>query len=144
MSADSTKTNLTLRLQRQTGTPEANLLRYLSEGANKTANARELVFAAIRAFYLAQSCQNTQDYSLEELQQIGMQCCHLLEQQALVIRTALKLPVSTSINSAPVASPAAPALSPSPPLREVPQPSVASSKEVATSLHRGIMGSFGQ
>ncbi|BDI20861.1 hypothetical protein ANSO36C_66630 (plasmid) [Nostoc cf. commune SO-36] len=91
--------NLTFRLRAYSNTVDGKLITYLQKG-NGVSTSKEMVLQALRMCWLplAYQAQANVDVGISdrEMHQVGLICCHALEQHLAYLRMALKLPHKSS------------------------------------------------
>ncbi|MFQ4143898.1 hypothetical protein [Chlorogloeopsis sp. ULAP02] len=91
--------NLTLRLRAYSNTVDAKLIIYLQKG-NGVSTSKEMVLQALRMCWLPLAYQAQANADVEisdkEVRQVGLICCHALEQHLAYLRMELGLPHKSS------------------------------------------------
>jgi hypothetical protein len=89
--------NLSFRLRAYSDTADGKLITYLQKG-NGLSTSKEMLLQALRMCWLplAYKAQADAGISEQELRQIGLTCCHSLEQHLTYLRIELGLPLKSS------------------------------------------------
>jgi hypothetical protein len=100
--------NLSFRLRAYSNTVDGKLIIYLQNG-NGVSTSKEMVLQALRMCWLPLAYQAQANVDVEisnrEVHQVGLICCHALEQHLAYLRMALKLPhQSSDVLSVPLSS----------------------------------------
>ncbi|NJR73681.1 MAG: hypothetical protein HC773_08330 [Scytonema sp. CRU_2_7] len=100
--------NLSFRLRAYSNTVDGKLIIYLQKG-NGVSTSKEMVLQALRMCWLPLAYQAQANFDVEisnrEVHQVGLICCHALEQHLAYLRMALKLPhQSSDVLSVPLSS----------------------------------------
>lgn len=87
--------NLSFRLRAYSNTVDGKLIIYLQKG-NGVSTSKEMVLQALRMCWLPLAYQAQANFDVEineqEVAQVGLICCHALEQHLAYLKMALKLP----------------------------------------------------
>ncbi|BAZ02969.1 hypothetical protein NIES37_69820 (plasmid) [Tolypothrix tenuis PCC 7101] len=91
--------NLSFRIRAYSNTVDGKLIIYLQKG-NGVSSSKEMVLQALRMCWLPLAYQAQANVDVEisdqEVHQVGLICCHALEQHLAYLRMALKLPHQSS------------------------------------------------
>ncbi|MBD2295059.1 hypothetical protein H6G06_16610 [Anabaena sphaerica FACHB-251] len=89
--------DLNYRFRAYSNTSDGKLITYLQQG-NGLSTTKEMILQALRMCWLplAYKAQEDAGISEQELRQVGLMCCHALEQHLTYLRIELGLPLRSS------------------------------------------------